>query len=423
MEKKNINVPTHSITTLVFEDRCQNVLLAGFHDSGKNEFALLPLLAQDCMDRATGVIIAATENHLPKAAAEMAKSQGRPCLYFDPTDGNCPSFNPLAGPEDEVIEDMVEVFDDIFHNSPRFFKDLTRQVLRNALRVLKRLDKAEGTDGKYSTLAWLSILLNNPGGEGKELVQKFSRLPTSTREEARENADAANWFLNEYFGKFSKTFENSSGLRSQVKTLCSYRQVQGILNPDPEKGEINQLDFGKCIKNGTVVCISTAENQLATHSFILGRMLMTRLRSTVMRNSEVKLSIYITSALSLFFPSLLPLLEHRNTAVHLSMTNSGQLSFGLGNHAGKQFVERTIAGMRNVALFTGVSGGDARMYLDLLSAPDSISASDITYQPKGSALCRFVHNGTPMAPQFMDLRSRTFMDMSDTGHPAVSKES
>ena len=72
MEKKNINVPTHSITTLAFEDRCQNVLLAGFHDSGKNEFALLPLLAQDCMDRATGVIIAATENHLPKAAAEMA---------------------------------------------------------------------------------------------------------------------------------------------------------------------------------------------------------------------------------------------------------------------------------------------------------------------------------------------------------------
>lgn len=89
---------------------------------------------------------------------------------------NCPFFNPLVGAEIDVIENAVTTFLMLNPDSPQYFKDLSEQLVRNALKVLKRLDKAEGIDGKYSTFIWMSRLLQNNGGQGRELVQRFAKL-------------------------------------------------------------------------------------------------------------------------------------------------------------------------------------------------------------------------------------------------------
>ena len=402
------------------------MLLAGFHDSGKETFGLLPLLTQDCQDRSTGIVVVATRDKLPKLASLLANSQNRPCLYFDPAADNCPFFNPLAGPEQDVIEAMAEAILDTNPDLPQYFKDIYAQVLRNVIKVLKRLDRGKGIDGYFSTLAWMSRVLQNNGGQGRELVQRFSKIPGATEAERQENADIANWFLREYFTEFSKIFEGASGLRTQINALNTHRGLRGTINPDTEKGEYDSVDFTTCVKDGGVICISTAEDMLGRHAVFLSQMLMARLRSTVLRSGSARLALYICNANPLFSPSLLPLLENDGTAVHLSLTASGELALRLGKHTGRQFIERTISGMHNVAVFPGLSGGDARMYLDQLSAPDSISATDVSYQPYGSALCRFVHNGVPTPPQFVDLRgplssSHTFVDMSNLGHPAFSE--
>lgn len=192
----------------------------------------------------------------------MAKEMGRPYLYFDPSVDNCPFFNPLVGDEADVIENAVTTFLALSPDSPQYFKDLSEQLVRYTLKVLKRLDRDKGIDGYYSTFIWMSRVLQNNGGQGRELVQRFSKIPGATEDEGKENADIASWFLNEYFAEKSKVYENSSGIRAQVTKVISNRYLRHILNPDVEKGEYNQLDFDKHLAEGGVICISTAQGLL-----------------------------------------------------------------------------------------------------------------------------------------------------------------
>ena len=106
----------------------------------------------------------------------MAERFGRKSIYFDPSYKNCPKFNPLSGREVDVVENIATTFKMLDPDSPQFFKDLNEQLTRNAIKVLKRLDKNEGVDGKYATLIWLNRLLQNSGGQGRELVNSFSKI-------------------------------------------------------------------------------------------------------------------------------------------------------------------------------------------------------------------------------------------------------
>ena len=153
----------------------------------------------------------------------MAEHYGRKSVYFDPSFDNCPFFNPLFGKESDVVENMATTFRMLNPDSPQFFLDLNEQLMRNAVKVLKRLDKAEGVDGRYATFISLSTLLQNTAGKGRGFVQKFSQINAKTQEEAKENTDIASWFLNDYFAEKSKTYENTSGVRSQVSKLVSNR--------------------------------------------------------------------------------------------------------------------------------------------------------------------------------------------------------
>ena len=79
-------------------------------------------------------------------------------------------------------------------------------------------DTNEGVEGKYATLIRLSQLLQNSGGQGRDLVNAFSKVSAATDSEAKENADITSWFLNDYFPERSKVYEAIVG--SVVGTLC-----------------------------------------------------------------------------------------------------------------------------------------------------------------------------------------------------------
>lgn len=94
---------------------------------------------------------------------------------------------------------------------------------------------------KYANLINLSRLLQNSGGQGREMVNEFTKIGSTTEAEAKENADIATWFLNDYFPERSKNYENTSGVRSQVAKLVGNEYLREVLNPDVDNGEKTTL--------------------------------------------------------------------------------------------------------------------------------------------------------------------------------------
>lgn len=201
---------------LLSKDRFLHMLILGPTGCGKTSQIILPMCYQDVHNVESGLTVLEPKGDLAREVAMMAKEMGRPYLYFDPSVDNCPFFNPLVGDEADVIENAVTTFLALSPDSPQYFKDLSEQLVRYTLKVLKRLDRDKGIDGYYSTFIWMSRVLQNNGGQGRELVQRFSKIPGATEDEGKENADIASWFLNEYFAEKSKVYENSSGIRAQV---------------------------------------------------------------------------------------------------------------------------------------------------------------------------------------------------------------
>jgi len=351
------------------KDRFLHMLILGPTGCGKTSQIILPMCHQDIMNLDSGITVLEPKGDLAREVAMMAKDMGRPHLYFDPSVDNCPFFNPLVGDEADVIENAVTTFLALSPDSPQYFKDLSEQLVRYTLKVLKRLDKAEGIDGKYSTFIWMSRVLQNNGGQGRELVQKFSKLPGATQDEAKENSDIASWFLNEYFAERSKVYENSSGIRAQVTKVISNRYLRHILNPDVMKGEYNQIDFDKHLAEGGVICISTAQGLLDALGKFLGYFLILQFKSAVFRrpgNEDTRRAhwLYIDEFQEYSTPGFSQMLTQGRSyrvACHLATQARAQMAMG-GGRDGKNFVELVSTNARNIVIFPGISKDDAKFY-------------------------------------------------------------
>ena len=109
----------------------------------------LPTAYRDILAGKGTVSIIESDGELSKEVAALAEANEILCICFDPTKDGCPFSNP---------------------DSPQYFKDQTELVLRNVMKVLKRLDKDKGEDGFYFTFIWLEQLISDENGQGRELV-------------------------------------------------------------------------------------------------------------------------------------------------------------------------------------------------------------------------------------------------------------
>ena len=345
------------------------MLILGPTGSGKTSQTILPLINQDMQNPEMGITVLEPKGDLAQKAAMMAEHYGRKSVYFDPSFDNCPFFNPLFGKESDVVENMATTFRMLNPDSPQFFLDLNEQLMRNAVKVLKRLDKAEGVDGRYATFISLSTLLQNTAGKGRGFVQKFSQINAKTQEEAKENTDIASWFLNDYFAEKSKTYENTSGVRSQVSKLVSNKFLRRVLNPDFEKGERNDIDFDKHLADGGIICISTAQGTLRDLGKYLGYFIILQLQSSVFRrpgneNTRRAHMLYIDEFQTYSNPGFSDMLTQGRSyrvASHLATQARAQMAMG-GGKDGKNFVELVSTNARNIVLYPGCSKDDAEYY-------------------------------------------------------------
>jgi len=195
------------------DDRFRNILILGPDE--QTTLSLRSMVIQDLKNPEWGLTFLTPTNEIFPSIYEWAKQEGRKVVFFNPTNKDCPKFNPLAGNEEDVVWSMVNAFKKSCRENPEYLFDLNEDLLQQAVRVLKRLDASEGVEGKYATLIQLNRLLQNLDGAGRDLVFRFSLIPAATERTAIENAVITDWFLNRYFPPGSKIYIDAADVRFQ----------------------------------------------------------------------------------------------------------------------------------------------------------------------------------------------------------------
>lgn len=376
------NAETKKPVIIPYEDRFLHMLILGPTGSGKTSQILIPLINQDVQNEEAGITVIDPKGDLAEKVFAMAKYYGREAVYFNPVLPDCPYFNPLYGPEDEVIENMATTFKMLSPESSPFFSNMNEQLIRNALKVIKRLK------GNSATLIDLSTLIYNSQGQGKIMVNQFARLKTDTVEMAKENGEIASWFLSDYFNERSKTYEHCSGLRSQVTKITSNVHLRRVLNPPNGQNDVN---FEKLIEEGKILAISTAQGDLRDLNRFLGYFIILNFQSAVFKrpgneNTRRPHFLYIDEFQTYSNPGFADMLTQGRSyrvASHLATQNRALMAMG-GGMDGKNFVELVSTNARNVVIFPGGNSKDAKYY--------SEEFGEITKIEKRKSISRAVFN-------------------------------
>lgn len=354
------NIKTGEPVIIPARDRFLHTLILGPTGSGKTSQIILPMLAQDIQDLNIGVTVIEPKSDLAEKAYALAKVNNRKAIYFNPTFPDCPYFNPLFGNEDDVIENMASTFRMLNPDSPQFFLDMNEQLIRNSLKVLKRLY------GDKATMIDLSRLIQNSSGQGREMVLKLSRASAETIEIYKENEDLSAWFINDYLQEKSKSYEHTSGLRSQIAKITSNTHLRRVLNPPEGR---NDVDFATHLAEGGVLAITTAQGSLRDLGRYLGYFIILQLQSAVFRrpgneHTRSKHCLYIDEFQTYSNPGFADMLTQGRSyrvASHLATQNRALIGMGSGKD-GKNFIELVSTNARNIIIFPGGNAADAEFY-------------------------------------------------------------
>jgi hypothetical protein len=356
------DIETDRPIIIPYKDRFLHMLILGPTGSGKTSQTIMPMLNQDVQNLNAGITVIEPKGDLAEKIYAMAQYYGRPALYFNPVLDACPTFNPLYGKEEDVVENTVTTFKMLDPDSPQYFQDMNEQLLRNSLKVLKRLK------GNTATMIDLSRLVSNSVGEGRKMVMAFSKKNAPTEALAKENADIANYFLSDYFNEKSKTYDNTSGVRSQIAKVVSNKFLRKVLNPENGKSDI---DFDEHLENGTIICISTAQGKLRDLSKFLGYFIILNFQSSVFKrpgneNTRKPHFLYIDEFQEYATPGFAQMLTQGRSyrvASHLATQNRALMGMGSGKD-GDDFIELVSTNARNIVIYPGGNYMDAKFYSD-----------------------------------------------------------
>lgn len=433
------DIKTKKPVILPLKDRYLHMLILGPTGGGKTSQILLPMINQDMQNPELGITVMEPKGDLAEKVYAMAIYYGRKVQYFNPTMEDCPYFNPLYGDETDAIENIVTTFKMLDPDSKQYFQDMNENLIRNAMKVVKRLY------GNDATLLHLETLIQNPGGDGEKMIKEFMKLPAPTQSIMKENRDIAVWFLQDYFPGSkgargaTKTYENTSGVRAQVTKLTSNKYLRRVLNPPPGYG--SDIDFDKALEEGMVIAISTEQGKLRDLGRFLGYFMILQFQSAVFRrpgNERTRKGhMLVLDEFQVYanpgFEDLLTQGRSYRVASHLATQTRALI--GRGGQSGKDFLKVVDSNARNLIIFPGGNGEDSEYYetifgeveekqitkgisrqrfslVNLLSKfqPETesfretietkplYSTTDIIYQPFGRVFYRIIKNNSIQKP-------------------------
>lgn len=355
------NLETKIPVVLPKKDRYLHMLILGPTGSGKTSQVILPMINQDVQNLEAGITVMEPKGDLAEKVYAMCQYYGRDAIYFNPILDSCPYFNPLQGKEEDVIENMTTTIRMLAPDSSTFFQNMGEDLMRNALKVLKR------TKGDKATMIDLYRLIAGTK-ESRSMIQALMDVK-GDRETVAENIDIVQYFMGEYFNDKMKTFEHCSGVRAQISKIVSNKFLRRVLNPPPDHG--SDIDWDSHLKNGTVICITTAQGSLRDLGSFLGYLLILSFQSSVFKrpgneNTRKDHFLYIDEFQKYANPGFADMLTQGRSyrvASHLATQNRALIGMGSGQE-GKDFIELVSTNARNVILFPGGNATDAKYYSD-----------------------------------------------------------
>ena len=337
----------------------------------------LGLLKMDFLGLRTMTVI---QKSLAEKVMALSNYYGREAIYFNPTDPDCPSFNPLYGDETEVIENIVTTFLMLSKGSSQYFLDMADIFLRKALKVVKRVK------GDKATMNDLSILAHNSQSMGKEMVNELSRMGAPSTEMKKENDEVVSWFLTEYYNEKSKTYEHCSGVRNQIFKINANEHLRRVLNP-PEGG--SDMDFSRVLEEGGVLAISTAQGDLRELGKYLGYFIILNLQSAVFKRSGNENTrrphfLYIDEFQTYSNPGFSDMLtQGRSYKVSSNLATQNRALIGMGaGRDGQNFIELVSTNARNVILFPGGNSKDAKYYSEEFGEEERMRVQKSVSRPR-----------------------------------------
>lgn len=188
-----------------YKDRFLHTLVLGVTGCGKTSQSLLPMVAKDIKCHELGVVCLDPKGDFAEKVYAMAKIEKRnDAVYFNPTLANCPYFNPMVGDIDSVSECLVTTFKKLENEQQTFFANMDEMLMRRCIKVTKRLK------GNSATLNDISILMNDPNGDGKAMLNELGEMGFDDITK-KENNEIISWFINDYYTELS-------GQRNATKT-------------------------------------------------------------------------------------------------------------------------------------------------------------------------------------------------------------
>ena len=352
---------------LPLKDRFLHMLILGPTGCGKTSQSLIPMINRDMQNLEMGITVLEPKGDLAEKIYAMAKYYNREVVYFNPILPDCPYFNPLFGVESDVVENMATTFNMLNPDSPQFFKDMSENLIRRSIKLLKRLYGDDATLLDLNTIVW------DTNGNGKRMLMEFSRQTSSNPEIQKENEEIFSWFMNDYYTGTTgdrgatKTYEHCSGVRSQISKLVSNKYLRRVLNPP--KGHGSDLDFDDAFERGIVITIGTAQGSLRDLGRYLGYFIILQLQASVFRRPGTeftrKHNMLFIDEFQVYsnpgFSDMLTMGRSYRVASHLATQARAQIGMG-GGKDGKNFVELVSTNARNKIIYPGVSSTDAKYY-------------------------------------------------------------
>ena len=384
--------------SIPFEDRFRNVVLLGPPSSKKREKVIIPMIRQDVeYNKDAGMLVLDADGALSGAAAQMAKQAERPFLFVDPSRDNCPFFNPMVGEESEVIDDLLTVFGDLLADLPPYIRAVNEILLSNAIKVLKRLDREEGVDGKYATFLNLNILLRNINQGGRKLVQMLSQTQKGTDADVKENADIATWFINEYYAENSKTYDNAAYVRAQVSGITQNKYLRNVLAPDADLNKHNEINFEDLMRKRIVVAVSANKRVLGDRARLFGALLLLKYQRAAFFLAAVEPEptpqfLYVDEFHEFAMPELRDLfIESYRLKVASAISFQAWANIERGGREYKHLRIILMANLRNSVPFPGLSKNDAKYYAEDFSVLSRTPKAEVLSDLFGLQEGHFIH--------------------------------
>lgn len=361
-----------------FADMFRHLLVLGPTGCGKTSLFLIPLAHQLVQNSNTCLLVMDPKGDFARYTSAMSRYYGRSGVLFDPIRPDCPVFNPLAGRENDVVENMVTALEILAEEKVRYFQDQNARLLRNGIRLLKRLY------GDEASLLMLSDLLHDRDGFGRKCIAELSSQSAAAGPIAagagpcpdtlvspdllRQNREIISYFRDHYFSSRTKIFEHTSGVRSQIAILTDNEHLRRVFNPPPGTG--TGLNFDRLLQDGGVVCISLAQGQLRGLARYLGLFLQMSFQSAVFRrpDSANRLPAYeIIDEVQVIaneqFTEMVQQARSLGCAVIAATQGLSQLALHLGGK-GQAFLSALQTNFQNRVIFAGLSPEDARLFSD-----------------------------------------------------------